>query len=34
MEDPNFKKEIGEIFDQAAEEMKKEIEVMRKEQVC
>jgi hypothetical protein len=33
MQDEDFKREIGEIFDQAAEEMKRDIENMRKEQV-
>jgi hypothetical protein len=33
MQDEDFKREIGAIFDQAAEEMKNDIEVMRKEQV-
>jgi len=33
MQDEDFKREIGEMFDQAAEEMKKDIENMRKEQV-
>ena len=33
MEDEDFKKEIGAIFDKAAEEMKNEIEIMRQEQV-